>query len=73
MTKQQAQVLCQLTAQPQWAAFVEVQLERLNKLRDELETVSPERLQYLQGQVEAIKKTLNLRKELEDFLNRNKD
>lgn len=73
MTKQQAQAIYQLTAQPQWAAFVEVQQERIDKIHDELESVNSERLQYLQGQVQAIKKVLSLRKEAEEVLNKNKD
>jgi hypothetical protein len=72
LTKQQASALYQLTANEQWAVFIELQQQRINELRKDGDTISPEMLKYNQGQIEAIKKTLNLRKDVEEFLNKNK-
>jgi hypothetical protein len=72
LTKQQASALYQLTASEQWAVFLELQQQRIDALRKDSDTISPEMLKYNQGQIEAIKKTLNLRKDVEEFLNKNK-
>lgn len=75
MTKQQAQALYQLTAQPQWAAFVEVQNKIIEELRDELESSTPslDRLKFVQGQLASIRNILLTRNYAESVLNRNKD
>lgn len=73
MTKQQAQAIYQLTATPQWAAFLEVQQERRDKLMAQFKDVSPDKLYLtirLQGQIEEVEKVMKLRKDAEEVLNR---
>ena len=61
------EILYNLTQRPEWKTFVEYKKNRLNECHIALEYESdPKRLQ---GQIEEIRKDIELIKELKDFLN----
>ncbi len=72
MTEKQAKLLYYLTAHAEWNVFIEYKNDRLAELHRQLETCSERDLAKIQGQIEEIKRDLNIRNLAEDVLNNDK-
>jgi hypothetical protein len=71
MTKQQARAIFKLSALPEWQLLIESQVERLNDLRRQLDTVNDlSNLKFIQGQIAEIKKFNEVRETATTFLDK---
>jgi hypothetical protein len=69
MTKSQAEQLYALFATPQWKAFVEYKISKLDKLHKQLECERDEvNIRRLQGQIEEIRYDFALQKTVMSYL-----
>jgi len=68
MTKNQAESLYIITVSPHWQAYIDIKLDELNALHKQLEWDAPESLRGIQGQIVQIRRDIELRKRVEDYL-----
>jgi hypothetical protein len=68
MTKTQAESLYIITASPHWQAYIDIKLDELNALHKQLEWDVPENLLGIQGRIAQIRRDIELRKRVEDYL-----
>ena len=68
MNKAQAESIYIITASPHWQAYIDIKMDELNALHKQLEWDAPENLRGIQGQIAQIRRDINLRQRVEDYL-----
>jgi hypothetical protein len=68
MTKQLAEILYALTANPNWMAFIEYEQSRLDQIHKDMEFQDHDAVKKSQGQIAEIRNIFRLHSTVSDYL-----
>ena len=71
MTKQMAEILYALTANPNWTAFIEYEQLRLDQIHKDMEFQDYDAVKKSQGQIAEIRNIFRLHNIVSGYLSRN--